>query len=84
MTADAQTIRTWKHHFQDEADAAYLYGVLAAAELDAGRRDLYGRLAAVELDAGRRDLYGRLAAVEERHTDLWYKILAKRARSLRA
>ena len=36
------------HHWQDEADAAHLYRVLAAAEPDAKKRDVYRRLAEVE------------------------------------
>jgi len=38
----------WKHHLQDEIDAAYLYRHLAAAEKDEARRDIYSRLAMVE------------------------------------
>src|SRR5437762_5354442 len=36
------------HHWQDEADAAYLYRVLAAAEPDPKKKDIYARLAEVE------------------------------------
>jgi len=38
----------WTHHLQDEADAAFLYGALAAAEGEEARRAVYLRLA----DAG--------------------------------
>ncbi|MCG3120448.1 MAG: hypothetical protein ALAOOOJD_03165 [bacterium] len=38
----------WKHHLQDEIDAAYLYRHLAQAERDESRRDIYLRLALVE------------------------------------
>jgi vacuolar iron transporter family protein len=51
---------TLKHHWQDEADAAYLYRALAAAEPDAARRDIYQRL----------------AAVEDRHVEVWANLLA--------
>jgi predicted membrane protein (TIGR00267 family) len=51
--------KVWLHHYQDEADAAYLYDVLAAAEPDAGRREVFSQL----------------AAVERRHTDLWAGLL---------
>ena len=49
----------WLHHYQDEADAAFLYGVLEAAEHDPARREVYSRL----------------AGVERRHTDLWARLL---------
>jgi VIT1/CCC1 family predicted Fe2+/Mn2+ transporter len=39
---------TWLHHLQDEADAAFLYRVLADAEADPGRREIYRQLAGVE------------------------------------
>lgn len=52
----------WRHHLQDEADAAYLYRALAAAEHDTRRREIFQRL----------------AAVEDRHTGLWRKLLAER------
>ena len=41
-------IHTFEHHWQDEADAAYLYRILAAAEPDAKKKDIYARLADVE------------------------------------
>jgi vacuolar iron transporter family protein len=50
------------HHWQDEAEAAYLYRVLSAAESDARKRDLFERL----------------ALVEERHTQIWADILEQR------
>lgn len=53
-------LRTWREHWQDESDAAFLYGVLAEQEADAGRRKTYQGL----------------AAVEQRHTELWAKLLA--------
>jgi predicted membrane protein (TIGR00267 family) len=52
------------HHWQDEAEAAYLYHVLAEAEHDPHKRDLYSRL----------------AHVEERHTHIWGELLATNGR----
>ena len=56
MTPD---FHTFEHHWQDEADAAFLYRALAA----------------VEPDAKKRDVYTRLAAVEDRHVEIWAKLL---------
>src|SRR6478736_1767974 len=53
------TPHDWLHHLEDEADAAYLYGILAAAESRPERKKVY---------AG-------LAAVEERHVAIWQKLL---------
>lgn len=50
---------TWLHHWQDEADAAYLYRVLAG----------------LEKDAERRRIYERLADVEDRHVIVWAELL---------
>lgn len=58
---DAATLRSWLHHRQDEFDAAYLYLVLAGQEPDPHRKDVYTKL----------------AGVEERHTQLWDKLLAE-------
>jgi predicted membrane protein (TIGR00267 family) len=41
-------IHAFEHHWQDEADAAYLYRILAAAEPDQHKKDIYSRLAEVE------------------------------------
>ena len=41
-------VHTFEHHWQDEADAAYLYRILADAEPDSHKKDIYSRLAAVE------------------------------------
>ena len=49
------------HHWQDEADAAHLYRVLAAAEPDAKKSDLFRRL----------------AEVEDRHVAIWADLLTK-------
>src|SRR5258708_7080267 len=45
---DKSTLHTWLHHWQDEADAAYLYLVLAGQESDPTRQDVYIKLAGVE------------------------------------
>lgn len=50
----------WLAHLADEADAAYLYRQLAAAERDPARADIYRRL----------------AALEDRHVDTWRALLA--------
>lgn len=41
-------VHTFEHHWQDEADAAYLYRLLAEAEKDPHKKDIYSRLAGVE------------------------------------
>ena len=51
----------WLHHLGDEADAAYLYRVLADSEKDPGRADVYRQL----------------AAVEDRHVQVWLRLLAE-------
>jgi vacuolar iron transporter family protein len=51
----------WLHHWQDEADAAYLYLALAGQETDPHRKDVYIKL----------------AGVEERHVQMWGKLLAE-------
>jgi len=60
-TADKPDLHTFEHHWQDEADAAYLYRVLAS----------------VEPDATKRDVYQRLAEVEDRHTVIWEDVITK-------
>lgn len=49
----------WLHHLEDEADAAYLYRALAS----------------LEKDPARAALYLRLAGVEDRHVELWQRLL---------
>jgi len=51
----------WLHHWQDEADAAYLYLALAGQETDPHKKDIYIKL----------------AGVEERHVQMWGKLLAE-------
>jgi VIT1/CCC1 family predicted Fe2+/Mn2+ transporter len=50
---------SFEHHWQDEADAAFLYRILAKAEVDAAKSDIYQRL----------------AIVEDRHLEIWGKLL---------
>jgi VIT1/CCC1 family predicted Fe2+/Mn2+ transporter len=52
------------HHWQDEADAAYLYRLLSAAEPDSKKSDLYRRL----------------AEVEDRHVQIWAGLLRDHGR----
>jgi hypothetical protein len=54
-------VHTFQHHWQDEADAAFLYRVLADAEADPKKKSLYTRL----------------AAVEDRHVEIWAWLLAE-------
>jgi len=54
-------IHTFEHHWQDEADAAYLYRILAAAEPDQHKKDIYSRL----------------AEVEDRHVVVWGDLMAR-------
>ncbi|HYL21160.1 MAG TPA: VIT1/CCC1 transporter family protein [Gemmatimonadales bacterium] len=61
VTLDSATLHTWLHHLQDEFDAAYLYLVLAGQERDHKRKDIYIKL----------------AGVEERHVQLWEKLLTE-------
>ena len=60
-TTEIPTPDVLRHHWQDEADAAHLYRVLAAAEPDADKRDVYRRL----------------AEVEDRHVVIWQDLLTK-------
>ena len=52
---------TFAHHWQDEADAAFLYRALAG----------------MEADSRKKDIYARLAAVEDRHVEIWGQLLAE-------
>ena len=61
MPPHDETTASWLEHWQDEADAAFLYRLLAEAEQDAARADVYRRL----------------AAVEDRHAALWRKHLSE-------
>ena len=54
------------HHWQDEADAAFLYRQLAESEHDVAKRDVYQRL----------------AEVEDRHVEVWAGLLAQHGRPI--
>jgi VIT1/CCC1 family predicted Fe2+/Mn2+ transporter len=54
-------VHTFEHHWQDEADAAYLYRILSASEPDAKKKDIYSRL----------------ADVEDRHVVVWGDLMEK-------
>jgi len=55
---------TFQHHWQDEADAAYLYRLLSSAEPDEKKKTLYRQL----------------AEVEDRHVDVWGGLLRQHGR----
>ena len=59
--AHAIDVHAFEHHWQDEADAAYLYRILADAETDPKKKDVYARL----------------ASVEDRHVTIWTELLNK-------
>ncbi|MEO7986306.1 MAG: VIT1/CCC1 transporter family protein [Gemmatimonadales bacterium] len=63
MTEHSAAPGAWLHHLADEADAAFLYRELAGAERDASKSKLYLRL----------------ADVEDRHVEMWRKLLADNA-----
>src|SRR3954466_975753 len=54
-------VHSFEHHWQDEADAAYLYRLLSAAEPDPKKKDIYARL----------------ADVEDRHVVVWADLLSQ-------
>jgi VIT1/CCC1 family predicted Fe2+/Mn2+ transporter len=59
-------LHSFEHHWQDEADAAFLYRLLSEAEPDAGKKDIYRRL----------------AEVEDRHVEVWAALLAQHGRTI--
>ena len=63
-TTNGPDLHTFAHHWQDEADAAYLYRLLSEAEPDAKKKDLYKRL----------------AEVEDRHVEVWGGLLRQHGR----
>jgi len=63
-TLHGPDLDTFQHHWQDEADAAYLYRLLAGAEPDRTKSDLYRRL----------------AEVEDRHVEIWERLLREHGR----
>src|SRR2546429_9554300 len=46
-TVDKKTLHAWLHHWRDEADAAYLYGVLAGVERRQANHDVFLKLQAI-------------------------------------
>jgi VIT1/CCC1 family predicted Fe2+/Mn2+ transporter len=60
-------LHTFEHHWQDEADAAYLYRLLSNSEPDPKKKDLYGRL----------------AVVEDRHVEIWARLLEENGHPVR-
>jgi len=60
-------LSTFERHWRDEADAAFLYRVLADAVADEAKKDLYLRL----------------AAVEDRHVATWADLMAQHGRAPR-
>ena len=56
-----KTISVWRHHLQEEIDAAHLYRVLAT-QID---------------DEKKKEIYLKIAAVEDKHTQAWYDLLKK-------
>jgi vacuolar iron transporter family protein len=56
---------TFHHHWQDEADAAYLYRLLSDAEPDAKKKDLYRRL----------------SVVEDKHVEVWASLMRQHGRN---
>ena len=60
----APDLDLFEHHWQDEADAAFLYEILANAESDARKSDLYRRL----------------SEVERRHVEIWGTLLRQHGR----
>ncbi len=65
MTPD---LHAFEHHWQDEADAAFLYRLLAQAEPDVQKSSLYQRL----------------AEVEDRHVQVWAGLLAAHGKQVGA
>src|SRR5215213_10186367 len=60
-TSAPPDIHTFEHHWQDEADAAFLYRILAEAESDPHKKSIYSRL----------------AEVEDRHVVVWGDLMEK-------
>jgi VIT1/CCC1 family predicted Fe2+/Mn2+ transporter len=53
-------LQTFEHHWQDEADASYLYDILAG----------------LEKDPHRSDVFRRLSEVEQRHLEIWANLIS--------
>ncbi|MEO7455554.1 MAG: VIT1/CCC1 transporter family protein [Gemmatimonadaceae bacterium] len=65
-TPSTPDLHAFEHHWQDEADAAYLYRLLSLAEPDPAKQDIYRRL----------------AEVEDRHLEIWAGLLAQHGRTI--
>jgi rubrerythrin len=57
-------LRAFHEHWQDESDAAYLYGILAG----------------LEPDAKRASVFGRLSDIEKEHAAIWARLLDSHGR----
>jgi vacuolar iron transporter family protein len=64
-TSAPPDLESFREHWQDEGDAAFLYRILADAEPDAHRREIYRKL----------------AEVEDRHVAIWAALLAEHGRA---
>ena len=62
----APDLHAFEHHWQDEADAAFLYRILADSEPDQHKKSLYLRL----------------AEVEDKHVQIWQKLLEQHGRRI--
>ena len=60
----APDLHAFEHHWQDEADAAYLYETLAE----------------LEQDPRASDIYAKLAQVEHRHVQIWASLMREHGR----
>ena len=60
----APDLHAFEHHWQDEADAAFLYRILADSEPEQQKKSLYLRL----------------AEVEDKHVQIWQKLLEQHGR----
>jgi vacuolar iron transporter family protein len=58
---DKKTVTTWKFHLQDEIDAAYLYR----------------NLAGLTENKKKHEIYVQLAGIEDKHTEVWEKLLGE-------
>ena len=56
---DSKTAKRWLHHWQDEGDAAHLYGILA--DLEPNPRNA--------------EIFRKLMHVEQEHTAVWARVL---------
>jgi VIT1/CCC1 family predicted Fe2+/Mn2+ transporter len=63
----APDLHAFEHHWQDEADAAFLYRLLSDAEPDEKKKDLYRRL----------------SDVEERHVEVWARLLREHGHTVK-